>query len=146
MWYMDYETTVTIDAPPETVWALTIDIEAWPQMSSTVTSVHRIDDGYLQVGSEADVQQPRLRRARWRVTKLDPGREFVWESTAGGVTSVGEHIVRPAGDGSLLKLTIRQSGRFTGLVAALYGRRIQRYLQIEAEGFRRAAEAAVGAS
>ncbi|GAA3383548.1 SRPBCC family protein [Cryptosporangium minutisporangium] len=142
---MDYATSVTINAPPETVWGLTTDIEGWPRIASSVTAVRRLDDGALQVGSQADVEQPRLRPARWQVTALEPGRMFVWESTSGGVTSIGEHIVTPTGSGSRLDLRIRQSGRLAGLVAALYGRRIRRYLHLEAEGFRKAAEAAVGA-
>ncbi|TQS41933.1 SRPBCC family protein [Cryptosporangium phraense] len=101
----------------------------------------RLDDLPLQVGSEADVRQPGLRPARWRVTELTPGRALVWQSTTSGVTSIGSHVVSPRSGGSRLELRIRQSGRLAGLVGLLYGRKVRRYLEREAEGFRAAAEA-----
>jgi uncharacterized membrane protein len=140
---MEYETSVHIAAPPELLWRLTVDIEGWPRLTSTMTSVRRLDEGPLRVGGEALVKQPGLRAARWRVTELADGGRFVWQSTAGGVTSVGEHLVVPDGDGTRLTLAVRQSGVLAGLVGALYGRRIRRFVDIEAAGFRAAAEAEV---
>lgn len=133
-----------IAAPPEAVWRLTVEVEDWPKLTPTMTEVRRTDDGPLRVGSQALIRQPRLRPARWRVTALDPGRSFVWQATAGGVTTVAEHRVAPADGGTRMTVGIRLSGRLAWLVGALYGRRIRRYITTEAEGFRKAAEAAAG--
>jgi len=53
----------------------------------------------LAVGSEAVVRQPGLPRTRWRVTELEPGHSFTWESAAGGVTTAGSHIVERTAKG-----------------------------------------------
>ena len=40
---------ITIAAPAETVWALTLDIERWPEATSTMTEiVTRLDHGPLR--------------------------------------------------------------------------------------------------
>lgn len=36
---------IDIDAPIERVWELTVDVEAWPRYTPTMTSVERLDDG-----------------------------------------------------------------------------------------------------
>jgi uncharacterized membrane protein len=139
---MEYRVTTGADAPPDEVWRLFVDVERWPTMTESIRDVRRLDGGPLRVGSEAIVRQPRLPRARWRVTELEPGRSFVWETTAGGVTAVGGHTVEANGRGSVITLTLRQHGPLAGLVHAFLGRLSQRYLSMEMEGFRRTAEQA----
>lgn len=77
-----------IAAPADIVWRLTEDVEGWPELTPTMTEVRRSDDGPLRAGSQALVRQPGLRPAQWRVTAVEPGRSFVWQSTTAGVTSV----------------------------------------------------------
>jgi len=119
------------------VWRLFADVERWPQLNRNVTEVRRVDRGPLQVGSEAVVRQPGLPRARWRVTELEPGRMFVWETSSGGVTSVGVHQVEPAGQGSVITISLRLRGPTARLVGALTGRRIRRSIAMELAGFQR---------
>jgi uncharacterized membrane protein len=137
---MEHRVTITVDAPPEQVWRLFVDVERWPEMTTSIREVRRMDSGPLQVGSEAIIEQPRLPRACWRVTELEPGRSFTWETTTGGVTTTGGHIVEPNGQGSTITLTLRLHGSFARLVYAFVGRLSRRYLSMEMEGFRRAAE------
>jgi uncharacterized membrane protein len=132
--------TTQVDAPADDVWRLFVDVERWPQLTDSMREVSRIDSGPLKVGSEALIKQPGLARARWKVTELDPGRSFTWETAAVGVTSVGGHRVEPGEGGSTITLSLRQTGPLARLVGWLLGSRINRYLSMELEGFRRGAE------
>ena len=59
---------IHIDAPPEVVWAVTEDIERWPEWTPTVESAKRLDQGRLDIGSTALLKQPGLPEATWVVT------------------------------------------------------------------------------
>ena len=139
---MEHRVTSPVDAAPEQVWPLFVNVQRWPEMTRSISEVRRLDSGPLQVGSEAIVKQPRLPRARWRVTELVPGRSFIWEMTSGGVTAVGGHIVEAAGQGSEITLTLRLHGPMARLMDAVVGRLSQRNLEMELDGFRRTAESA----
>ena len=134
--------TITIDAPPATVWALMSDIESWPSWTKSVDAASRGEAGPLQVGSTATVKQPKLRQSRWVVTEVEPGRSFTWESKAPGVTSIGVHRVEPtAAGGSTVTLSLDQTGPLAWLVGLVGSRLIDRYVGFEAEGLKSRAEA-----
>jgi uncharacterized membrane protein len=137
---MEYRVTATAGAPPAQVYRLFIDVERWPELTQSMRSVRRLDDGPIRVGSEATVRQPRLPAARWRVTDVEPDRRFTWETRSGGVTSVGDHLVEPDGAGSRITLTVRMSGPLSGVMGLLMGGLARRYAAMELEGFRAAAE------
>jgi uncharacterized membrane protein len=137
---MEHQVRTTVDAAPEDIWRLYVDVERWPEISKNTSEVRRLDSGPLQVGSEAMVRQPGLPRARWRVTALDPGRSFTWETTSPGLTTTGDHIVEPGEAGSVITIGIRLRGPLAGVTEALLGRRVQRSITMEMEGFRQAAE------
>jgi uncharacterized membrane protein len=137
---MEHRVTATVAAPTDAVWRLFIDIERWPEMSASILEVRRTDSGPVQVGSEAIVRQPGLIRARWRVTEIEPGRSFIWETKVAGVTAVGGHLVEPDGDHAMITLTLRQYGPLAPLMAALTSRLTKKNIALELEGFRRTAE------
>jgi uncharacterized membrane protein len=137
---MHYSLVADIEAPPERVWPLFVDLEHWPTMTASIREVYRIDAGPLRLGSEAIVRQPRLPPMRWRVIALSPGHSFTWETTSAGVTTTGGHIVEARGDGSTVTLTLAQRGLLAGAVNAILGSLTRKYLSMELEGFRRAAE------
>lgn len=135
MWYMSrkFVTSRHIDAPTDPVWQVLFDVARWPEWLPTVDSVERLDDGPVQVGSRAEVRQPRLPRAVWEVTEVVEGRSFTWEATGPGMRTIGRHEVVPDGAGSLVTLGIEQIGP-VGAVAALVWRRLtQRYIELEAQ-------------
>jgi len=132
----------TADAAPEEIWRLFVDVERWPEMSQSTSEVRRLDTGPLRTGSEYMVRQPGLRKARWRVTAVDPGRSFTAEAAFTGMTSVAGHVVEPSGPGSVITISIRTKGPLGGFVGALLSRRALRSITTEMEGFRRTAEAA----
>lgn len=139
---MELETTVPVAASPAEVWEVLADVERWPTIIAIYQKLERIDNGPLQVGSEAWIKESGFPRMRWKVTTLEPGRSFVWESRVGGVTNVAGHEVVADGDGSKLTISLKERGPMAGVVGLLYGGRLKKVVSQEAEGIRRAAESA----
>jgi uncharacterized protein YndB with AHSA1/START domain len=138
---MQFETTVEIDADAQDVWAVLIDAQRWPQWTDSTQEVVWLDGGTPSVGSRARVKQPGMPPLTWTVTDLEPGRRFDWRTSSVGVTTVGTHAIAPTADGhSRLTLGLRQTGPLAGLVGLLTGARTRRYVQMEADGLKRAAE------
>ncbi|MEV4416508.1 SRPBCC family protein [Catellatospora sp. NPDC049609] len=139
---MRWENTIVIDAPVDVVWALTLDVERWPETTPTMTRVTRLDDGPLRVGSRARIKQPMQAEAVWTVTRLLDGREFAWQTTLMGLTMTGSHVLAAAGDGCRNTLAIEVTGRGAGLFWMLFGGLLRRAITTENLGFRAAAERA----
>jgi uncharacterized membrane protein len=139
---MEHRVTTTADAPADEVYRLFIDVERWPEMTASIREVRRLDSGPIRVGSEAIVRQPRLPPARWRVTELEPGRTFIWETTAAGVTTAGEHVVEQDGERAVITLTLRMHGPLAWLAAVAWGGLARKHVAMELEGFRRTAASA----
>ena len=137
---MEQRVSTHADAPPDDVWRLFMDVERWPQLTESLSEVRRLDSGPLAVGSQARVTQSNRFRSRWRVTDLEPGRSFTWESRLGALAIVGVHAVAPDGDGSMITSILGLRGPLAGLVNALTGRSTLRSITMEIEGFRRTAE------
>ena len=138
---MRYVREIEIDAPADRVWPVIEDVERWSEWTASVTSIEIVDGRPFGEGTTATVKQPRLPEAVWTVTQHDPPRSFRWESTAPGVRSMGDHAVRPAGDGrSVATLVFEQRGPLGALTGLLFGRLIRRYVDTEAEGLKRRAE------
>ena len=128
-----FETTRHIDAPTQRVWEVLFDVARWPGWTPTIDSVERLEDGPFQVGSRTKVRQPKLPPAVWEVTEVVPGGNFTWEATGPGMRTIARHEVVPDATGSMVTLSIQQTGPM-GAVAALVWRRLtQRYIDLEAE-------------
>ncbi|OAA29546.1 Polyketide cyclase / dehydrase and lipid transport [Frankia sp. EI5c] len=134
---MYYETSVTIDAPADEVWAVMRDVRRWPAWTPTMTAVDTADDE-LRDGSVARIRQPRLPVAEWTVTDLVAGEGFSWISRATGMTTVADHRISPAPAGNqvTVRLSLRQSGPLAPVVGLLMGRLVRRYVDTEAQGLR----------
>jgi uncharacterized membrane protein len=141
--HMEHRFSTPCSAPPDQVWPLFLDLDRWPEMTESITSLRRLDTGPVQVGSEAMVKQPGLPLARWRVTEIDPGHSFIWASANAGVTTIGSHFVTPSGTGSQITLTLGLEGPLGRPMNLVFGRLARRHVTMEMEGFRRTAESAV---
>jgi uncharacterized protein YndB with AHSA1/START domain len=134
-----------INAPPDRVWAVLVDVERWPEWMASYTSVERLSQGPLTVGSTARVRQPGLSAATYTVTELVADVEFTWSSSTLGVLTTGRHVVQPRpGDRTALLLSLEQTGILAGPIGLILGPKIRRFLAIESEGLRTAAETATG--
>jgi uncharacterized membrane protein len=140
---MQFETTVQVDAPAAAVWAALVDVRRWPEWTESMQDVRWLDDEGIRVGARARIKQPGTPALTWTVTELDTGRAFTWQASSPGVKTVGTHAVSAAEeDRSTLTLGLRQTGVLAGLIGALTGARTRKFVQMEADGLKRAAESA----
>ncbi len=143
---MRLEHTIDINAPIDRVWDLTLDVEALPNLTSTMTSVERLDDGPLAVGSKARVKQPAQGVKIWTVTALEPRKHFAWTTRAMGTRMTGGHHLQQNVDGTTNTLTIDIEGPLAPVVGFLLRRPIQNAIKTENQGFKTAAERTVSQS
>jgi uncharacterized protein YndB with AHSA1/START domain len=140
---MKFETAIDIDASPAAVWRVLTDVESWPKWTASMTSVERLQQGGLGVGSSARVTQPKLKAAVYTVTECEPDKSFVWEMQAAGLKVRAIHLVEDRGEGhARMVLGVEQTGALSGLIDLLLGKRTRQYVRMEAEGLKKAAEAA----
>jgi uncharacterized membrane protein len=136
---MRYEETIHIDAPVELIWRLTTDIDDWPAFMPTVQRLERLDDGPLRVGSTARLKQPGQSAAVWTVTRLEPMREFTWETRRLGVRMTGRHLLERAGAGTRNTLVLETEGPAAGVFTALFGGMMRKSVHREGAAFARRA-------
>jgi uncharacterized membrane protein len=128
-----YEVTVETTAAPAAVWALLADVTHWPDWTPTVTSVTALGDGPLRVGSRYKVRQPGILPAVWEVTGCAEDASFVWASSSPGSRLVAGHEVRPnEAGGTTVVLSIDHTGALAGVIDAVLGKKIRRYVETEA--------------
>jgi uncharacterized membrane protein len=138
--------TITIDAPPEVVWAVYTDIEHWPEWTASVTSAQLNPTGPLEFDSRASIKQPRLPRVVWTVSTIQPNRSWTWHNRSPGATTLAHHTLAETPDGQThVSLSIDQRGVIGRPVGWLLKRLTRRYLRLEAEGLRRRRETAAAA-
>jgi uncharacterized membrane protein len=139
---MHIEHELHIDAPVAAVWGLTVDVESWPAITPTITTVRRLDHGPLAVGSRARIKQPGQPAATWTVTELEPGARFAWATTNLGMRMVGAHRLTATATGCVNTLSVDITGRTARLFGWLLRGRIRDAIATENEGFKRVAEQA----
>jgi uncharacterized membrane protein len=137
---MQFESSVTIQAPPDRVWKVFSDVEQWPVWTPTVDAVERLDDGPFRVGCRTRIRQPKLPVAIWEVTELVDGEYFAWVSRAPGVRTTGGHRVTATPAGTVATSVIDQDGPLGGLLGRLYAKLINRYLALEGESLKKVCE------
>ena len=133
---------MTSDAPAAQVWDTISDVEHWPDWTASVSSVRRLDQGPLRVGSQAEIKQPGFPKVVWTVTELIDGSSFSWEARSPGLRSVGIHTVTGDDQRASIHLGISQTGPLGGLMKALFGKRSTRYVEMEGAGIKSRCEAA----
>ncbi|MGX7824422.1 SRPBCC family protein [Actinokineospora sp. 24-640] len=137
---MDFTADIVIDAPPERVWAVYTAVEGWPDWTNSVTSVTRLDPAPLTVGKRVRIKQPKLPTTVWTLTEYSEGACWTWVATGPGARTTATHTVEPHGAGTRVSLLLRQEGPLGTLVGKLTAGLTDRYLAMECEGLKRAAE------
>jgi len=137
----DFRHVVEIRVSPARVWSVLLDVEHWPEWTTSVTKVQRMDIGPLTLGSRTRIWQPGLRAAVWQVTSLDEQRRvFAWTTHAFGVRIVGFHHVESLKSLSRVTLTLQYAGALSAIVSRLYRNLSQDYLAREGNGLRKYCE------
>jgi uncharacterized membrane protein len=140
---MHFEQAIDIDSPRERVWEVLVDVEAWPQRIETVEEVELLTPGPMSEGSRVRLKQPKLPEGTWDTTVWDPPSYFEWHQKSGGVTTVAGHRVEVLGEGrSRLTLSLDMTGLLVPVTGRLFRDLTNRYMTLEAQGMRRAAESA----
>jgi uncharacterized membrane protein len=138
---MHAEDSIEIDAPAEIVWRVYRDVERWPEWTASMDEIAFVRGDALEDGAAVRIKQPRLPRVTWQVTELTPGRSWAWESRSPGALTVGRHVVTPLADGTTrVEQSIDQTGPLGSLIGRLMAGTTRRYLRMEAEGLKAAAE------
>jgi uncharacterized membrane protein len=154
MWYIDanrrrttgrvgmgLSKTTTANADIARTWAALTDVTTWPNWTKSMTSVQRLDEGPLRVGSRARIKQPRMPVMTWQVDEIRDGEEFTWSAPAPGVRVTGIHRLVANPDGTTrIELEIQQRGPLAGIIGWLTAARNRRYLELEAAGLKAASE------
>ena len=140
---MRFEKSIDIDAPPQRVWAVVSALEAWPQRIETVDSVELLTPAPITSGNRVRVKQPKLPEATWDITVWDAPSYFEWTQNTGVTTNVAGHRVEALGEGrARLTLTLDMRGFLAPIIGLFYKGLTNRYMNVEAEGMKRAAESA----
>jgi hypothetical protein len=140
---MRFEQSIDIGAQQQRVWDVLSDLEAWPQRIETVDVVELLTPPPVAVGTRARLKQPKLPEGIWEVTIWDAPSYFEWTQKTGGVTSVAGHRVEALEEGrSRLTLTLEMRGLLVPIFGRFYRGLTNRYMTLEAQGMKRAAESA----
>lgn len=140
---MHFEQSVEIAASQQRVWDVLTDIESWPRILETVESVALLTPAPLARGSRVRLKQPKLDEGIWEVTAWDAPSFYEWTQKASGATSIAGHRVDALGDDRVrLTLTLELRGLLIPIFGRFYKDLTNRYMTLEAEGMKRAAESA----
>jgi uncharacterized membrane protein len=140
---MRFEESIDIDAQQERVWEVLSDLEAWPRRIETVDVVELLTPAPMSKGSRVRLKQPKLPEGIWDITGWDAPSYFEWRQKSGGITSVAGHRVEMLEEGrSRLTLSLDMRGPLIPVIGLFYRGLTNRYMTIEAQGMKRAAESA----
>jgi uncharacterized protein YndB with AHSA1/START domain len=97
-------TSTVITAPPEAVWRLLVDLDAWPKWGPTIRGAE-LDQPHteLGLGATGKVQTSVLVTAPFVITEFDPGRHWAWK--VAGIPAT-RHRVEPVGGGARVSMEV----------------------------------------
>lgn len=133
---MKVEHIIEINAPAETVWAVTTDINNWPDWTPTVEAAARQDEGPFGVGSHARIKQPGMAETIWEVSSFTPGQGFVWEAHSSGVHFIATHHTTPTATGCTNLLGLELKGVLAFLLWPVAKRQALKTLTTENNGLK----------
>src|SRR4051812_41708403 len=139
---MRFDHEATINAPASVVWDVYSDVEHWPDWTASIKSVRYVEGTGLALGNQAQIEQPKLPRAVWTVTAIEPGVSWIWESGGFGIHTTAVHELE-AVDATTTRVhtAIIQTGPLGAIFGRLYAKLTRSYLAMEAAGLKGRSEA-----
>lgn len=129
--------TVHIEAPPERVWHLMVEVEGWPRFAPHFKSIERKDEGSFALGSKVKVTPRGSTGSIFEVTEFEAGRSFTWEADMlPGAHLAAAHVIESEDGGKRLALRLTSSGPLAALLAPVLGVIFRRPLRQVAEGLK----------
>ena len=115
-----YTTSTTIDAPPDRIWDLLTNAEAWPSWNTTILSI----EGPIVVGEKVKLRvklNPK-RTFALTVVEMSPPTKMIWADGMpfGLFTGTRTYTIEPADDATVFEMT----EVYTGLLSSLICRTI----------------------
>ncbi len=138
---MKLENTIEIKASMAHIWAVTYDIENWPQWTPTISSVKKCDREQTAVGSKAWVKQPAMKKTEWTITALNEPECFVWTARIFGMPSVATHTIFEKEGKTYNRLGFEMTGQLARLLGPILRPQLQKALIIENKGLKAFCEA-----
>jgi len=138
---MTIENTIRIEASPEVVWAVTEDIERWPEWTPTVTAVRPLSDSPFGLGTVARIKQPGQPESDWTVTEYVHQDRFTWKTQRIGLRMAASHQVQEEAAGTLNTLRLQASGVIASILWPVLRVVIRRTLRKENRGLKARCEA-----
>lgn len=137
---MNVTNSIHIHASPDVVWAVTVDIERWPEWTPTVTSARVVGDRALGADSVARLKQPMQPLSEWRVTEFRAGERFAWETQRIGLHMIASHAMTPDGAGTRNVLSVDATGPVALVLWPVLRWAMRRALRAENRGLKKRCE------
>lgn len=134
------EHSIHIDAPPDQVWSVLVDIERWPGWAPHVSRADRLENTDFGLRSTARLEIAGAPKSVWTVTEFEDGKAFAWSSKTRGVRSDANHLLEPEGGGTRATLSVANNGLIATLLSPFITSVARRNLTAEAEGLKRRCE------
>ncbi len=115
---MRFNSSIEINASPETVWAAVYNLEEWPQWMPSIKRIERLSEEPLTVGSQLSVTAKVSRltvKLLMTITKFVPDRTVVLQGKALGTRLIRFYILEPVNGKT--KATV--GGEVSGILAWL---------------------------
>jgi polyketide cyclase/dehydrase/lipid transport protein len=94
-----YTHTVEAHVTAEAIWSLYEDVETWPSWDAQAERITR--DGPFATGSTGTMKFRDQGPLPYRLTKVEPRREFVDETPVGDIVVRVAHLLEPLSSGQL---------------------------------------------
>jgi uncharacterized membrane protein len=139
--HMITHSSIEIDASSRSVWDVFVDVEHWPEWTTSVQRIVPLDGAGIEIGNRFEVKQPRLPNLTWEVTEVEPGVSWTWCQRSLGATTFASHDVVAYGtERTLVQQRIHQRGPVGVVVGVLMRSLTKRYLDLEAHGLKARSE------
>lgn len=131
---------IEIRARPAAIWDVMQKVESWKEWTTTITSIEKLDEGGVSIGTKLLIVQPNLPNSVWTVTDWIQQKRFIMKKGNAFLKVVAGHDIIKMKDYTMVELSIEFSGLFSRWVAKKYGAMMEHYLACEANGLKKICE------